>query len=40
LSQVQQAFAVERVTFTTGDRPVTWYRTVYRGDEYRFTAEF
>jgi GntR family transcriptional regulator len=33
-------FAVERVTFTTNDRPVTWYRTVYRGDAYHFTAEF
>lgn len=33
-------FLVDRVTYTTGDRPVTWYRTSYRGDEYRFTAEF
>jgi GntR family transcriptional regulator len=33
-------FAVERVTYTTDDRPVTWYRTVYRGDVYRFSAEF
>lgn len=33
-------FAVERVTFTTDDRPVTWYQTVYRGDVYRFSAEF
>ncbi|GAB4503989.1 MAG: GntR family transcriptional regulator [Anaerolineales bacterium] len=34
------AFAVERVTYTTSERPVTWYRTVYRGDVYRFSAEF
>lgn len=34
------AFAVERVTYTTNNRPVTWYRTVYRGDVYRFSAEF
>ena len=33
-------FAVERVTYTANDRPVTWYRTVYRGDVYRFSAEF
>lgn len=33
-------FAVDRVTYTVDNRPVTWYRTVYRGDEYRFTAEF
>jgi GntR family transcriptional regulator len=33
-------FYVDRVTYTLHDRPVTWYRTVYRGDEYRFTAEF
>jgi GntR family transcriptional regulator len=33
-------FFVDRVTHTTHDRPVTWYRTLYRGDEYRFTAEF
>ena len=33
-------FFVDRVTYTTHDRPVTWYRTLYRGDEYRFTAEF
>jgi GntR family transcriptional regulator len=34
------SFVVERVTFTTNDRPVTWYRTIYRGDVYHFTAEF
>jgi len=34
------SFAVERVTYTTNDRPVTWYRTIYRGDAYHFTAEF
>ena len=33
-------FFVDRVTYTTNNRPVTWYRTFYRGDEYRFTAEF
>ena len=33
-------FAIERVTYTTNDKPVTWYRTVYRGDVYRFSAEF
>ena len=33
-------FAIERVTYTTDDKPVTWYRTVYRGDVYRFSAEF
>lgn len=34
------SFAVERVTYTTNDRPVTWYRTLYRGDAYHFTAEY
>ena len=33
-------FFVDRVTYTVNERPVTWYRTLYRGDEYRFTAEF
>jgi GntR family transcriptional regulator len=33
-------FFVSRVTYTLEDRPVTRYRIVYRGDEYRFTAEF
>jgi GntR family transcriptional regulator len=33
-------FSVDRVTYTVGEQPVTWYRTSYRGDEYRFTAEF
>jgi GntR family transcriptional regulator len=33
-------FFVDRVTYTVHDEPVTWYRTLYRGDEYRFTAEF
>lgn len=33
-------FAVDRLTYTINDRPVTWYRIIYRGDEYRFTAEF
>jgi GntR family transcriptional regulator len=43
LLQVQPglaSFAVERITYTTNDRPVTWYRTIYRGDAYHFTAEF
>jgi len=34
------AFYIDRITFTTHDRPGTWYRAIYRGDEYRFTAEF
>ena len=33
-------FMVDRTTYTTGNRPVTWFRTIYRGDRYRFTAEF
>jgi GntR family transcriptional regulator len=33
-------FAIERVTYSTGEKPITWYRTVYRGDVYRFSAEF
>jgi GntR family transcriptional regulator len=33
-------FSIERVTYTTDDKPVTWYRTIYRGDVYRFSAEF
>lgn len=33
-------FAIERLTYTTNNQPVTWYKTIYRGDEYRFTAEF
>jgi GntR family transcriptional regulator len=33
-------FFVDRVTYAVQDTPVTWYRTLYRGDEYRFTAEF
>ncbi len=32
-------FLVERLTFTIKNQPVTWFRTIYRGDEYRFTAE-
>jgi len=31
---------IDRVTYTTHDRPGTWYQALYRGDEYRFTAEF
>ena len=33
-------FVVDRITYTSDNQPVTWYRTIYRGDEYRFTAEF
>ena len=33
-------FFVSRVTYTLNDQPVTRYHIVYRGDEYRFTAEF
>jgi GntR family transcriptional regulator len=33
-------FFVSRVTYTIHDCPVTLYQIVYRGDEYRFTAEF
>jgi GntR family transcriptional regulator len=32
-------FAVERVTYTHHHQPVTWYRTIFRGDAYHFTAE-
>ncbi len=32
-------FAVERVTYGADEKPVTWYRTIYRGDAYRFSAE-
>jgi GntR family transcriptional regulator len=33
-------FLIDRVTYTTGNQPVSWYRTIYRGDQYRFIAEF
>jgi GntR family transcriptional regulator len=33
-------FFIDRVTYTIHDRPGTWYQALYRGDEYRFTAEF
>jgi GntR family transcriptional regulator len=33
-------FFVSRVTYTLNDQPVTLYHIIYRGDEYRFTAEF
>jgi GntR family transcriptional regulator len=33
-------FAVERMTYSSNELPVTWYRTIYRGDVYRFSAEF
>jgi GntR family transcriptional regulator len=34
------SLVVERVTYTLSDMPVTWYRAIYRGDAYQFTAEF
>ena len=33
-------FFINRLTYTTHDRPGAWYQALYRGDEYRFTAEF
>jgi GntR family transcriptional regulator len=33
-------FFIDRITYTTHDRPGTWYQALYRGDEYRFIAEF
>jgi GntR family transcriptional regulator len=33
-------FFVSRITYSLDDRPITLYRIIYRGDEYRFTAEF
>ena len=33
-------FFVSRVTYTLNDQPVTLYQIIYRGDEYRFFAEF
>ncbi len=33
-------FFVSRITYTLKDQPVTLYHIIYRGDEYRFTAEF
>lgn len=33
------AFSVDRLTYTTGDRPAVWYQALYRGDEYHFRAE-
>jgi len=33
------AFFVDRLTYTTGDRPAVWYRALYRGDKYHFRAE-
>jgi GntR family transcriptional regulator len=33
-------FFVNRITYTLHDCPVTLYQIVYRGDEYRFSAEF
>jgi GntR family transcriptional regulator len=33
------SFVIDRVTYTTGNKPVTWFRTIYRGDQYRFIAE-
>jgi len=33
-------FFVSRITYTIDEQPVTMYQIIYRGDEYRFTAEF
>ena len=33
-------FFVSRVTYTLQDQPVTLYQIIYRGDAYRFSAEF
>jgi len=33
------AFSVDRLTYTTGDRPAVWYQALYRGDTYQFRAE-
>jgi len=33
-------FFVSRITYTLNNQPVTRYHIIYRGDEYRFTAEF
>lgn len=33
-------FFIDRLTYTTDDRPGTWYQAIYRGDEYHFVAEF
>lgn len=33
-------FAIERITYGADNKPVTWHRMIYRGDVYRFSAEF
>ncbi len=33
------AFFVDRLTYTSGDRPVVWYQALCRSDEYHFRAE-
>jgi len=33
-------FFIDRITYVAHDRPGTWYQAIYRGDKYRFTAEF
>jgi GntR family transcriptional regulator len=33
-------FFIDRITYTTDNRPGTWYQAIYRGDEYHFVAEF
>jgi GntR family transcriptional regulator len=33
-------FFIDRITYTTHERPGSWYQALYRGDEYRFIAEF
>ncbi len=32
-------FFIDRITYTTHNRPGTWYQALYRGDKYRFVAE-
>jgi GntR family transcriptional regulator len=38
--QGSAGFFVSRITYTLHDCPVTLYHIIYRGDEYRFSAEF
>jgi GntR family transcriptional regulator len=33
-------FFIDRITYTTHNRPGTWYQVLYRGDEYHFTVGF
>ena len=32
------ALLIERTTYTEGDRPIEYVKSLYRGDRYRFTA--